>query len=81
MVIVEFQIGPGKSAMALMLRKKKPLCETEITVITNSGLCVLKGLMGVLERGVYRGELLKKRVYWPTVVYGDEINAIVLKNR
>ena len=44
-------------------------------MIVDSGLCVLKMLMGVFERGFYGSTLAKKHGYWPTGIYGDEINA------
>ena len=41
----------------------------------DSGFSVLKGLLGVFERGVYGSALVKKHIYWPTGTYGEYINA------
>ena len=37
-------------------------------------LCVLKGLIGLYEIGVYGSAVVKNRRYWPPGIYGDQIN-------
>ena len=44
-------------------------------MILDSGLCVLKLLIVMFDRGVYGSELVKKYRYLPTAVYGYIINA------
>ena len=61
--------------MSLMWNMKKPLWETGKTVITNSGFCMLRGFIGMFERGLYRSELVKKHRYRPTGIYRYGINA------
>ena len=61
--------------MALMCRTTKPLRGKGKMVIMDSGFCVLKVLVGIYERGVYGISVTKKRIYWPEVIYGDQINA------
>ena len=61
--------------MALMLRIMKPLWRTGKTVITDSGFCVLRGLVFMLSRGIYDSELVKKSRYRPTGIYGYGITA------
>ena len=43
-------------------------------MITDSGFCVLKGLLETRKRGVYGIVLIKKRRYWPRGFYGYAIN-------
>ena len=52
-----------------MGKMTKQLLGTGQTVITDSGLCVLKGLIGMYERGVYGSPVVKKRGYWPPGMY------------
>ena len=39
-----------------------------------SGLCVLKGLLGMRKRGFHGSELIKMRLYWPRGFHGYGIN-------
>ena len=43
-------------------------------MIIESGLCVLKVLIHMYERGVYGSAVAKKRIYQPAGIYGDKIN-------
>ena len=43
-------------------------------MIIESGLCVLKVLIHMYERGVYGSAVAKKRIYQPAGIYGDDIN-------
>ena len=70
----DFEIGPGISTMALMWRMNKPLWRIGKTVIMGSGFCVLKWLIGMYDRGVYGSTVAKKYRYWPSGIYGDQIN-------
>ena len=53
----------------------KQLCGTVKKVITEIGLCVLKGLVDIYDRLVYGSSLVKNYIYWPTGIYVDQINA------
>ena len=45
----------------------------------DSSLCVLKGLIGMLETGMYGRVFVKKFINRKTVIYGYEINAHCFK--
>ena len=66
--------------MALMQRMTKLLWGIGKIVIMDSGICVIKGLIGMFWRGFYGITLMKKCIYWPTGIYGDETNAHCEKN-
>ena len=53
----------------------KQLWRTLNKVITESGFCVLKGLVYIYDRVVYGSSLVKNCIYWPTGIYVDQINA------
>ena len=40
----------------------------------DSGFFMLKGLIVIYEIGVYGSAVVKKRRYWTSVMYGDQIN-------
>ena len=61
--------------MTLMGRMAKPLWEIWKTVIMDSVFCVLEGLIGMYDIGVYGSSLVKKRGYWPSGINGNQINA------
>ena len=44
-------------------------------VIMDSGFFVLNFFIGIYKRGVYGSEVVKKSIYWPLVIYVDQINA------
>ena len=48
-------------------------------VIMESGLCVLKGFIGMYERGVFGSSVTKKRIYWQSVINEDQIEANVFE--
>ena len=75
----EFESGPLTSTMAFVWRITKPVWVTGKMVIMESGLCVLKGFIGMYERGVYGSAEKKKRRYLPEGMYGDQINAHYIK--
>ena len=60
--------------MELMCNMKKPLWVTVKTSIMESSLCVLKGLVGMLDIGIYGSLLVKKFRYWTTGIHRYEIN-------
>ena len=60
--------------MVLMCRTTKKLWGSGKKVITESGFCVLKILIGMFARGVYGSSLVKNCRYWPAGIYGYEIN-------
>ena len=37
-------------------------------LIIDSGFCVLKGLIGLIKKGLFAFFVIKKRRYWPSVV-------------
>ena len=70
-----FQGGMGSPAMTLMCNMIKPLWVTVKTHIMDSSLCVLKGLVGILDIGIYGRLLVKKYRNWKTGIHRYEINA------
>ena len=48
------------------MRKTKPQFGTGKDLVTYSGLCVLKGLVGMLAHGVYRTTVVKKKYIGPS---------------
>ena len=61
--------------MEFLCSMAKPLWITRKTVIMDSGFFVLKGLIGMYERGLYGSVVVNKHIYWPPGIYGDQINA------
>ena len=61
-----FQGGLGAPSMTLMCNMPKQLWVTGKTYIMESSLCVLKGLVGMLDIGIYGSLLVKKFRYWTT---------------
>ena len=45
----------------------------------DSGFCVLRGLVGMFEIIFYGSSLMNKQIYWPKVIYADEINSCCKK--
>ena len=70
-----YQGGMGTPAMELMYNMKKPLWVTGKTYIMVSSLCVLKGLVGMLDISIYGRSLVKKFRNWKTGIHRYEINA------
>ena len=60
--------------MELMCNMKKPLWVTGNTYIMDISLCVLKGLVGMLDMVIYGSLLVKKFRNWKTDIYDYEIN-------
>ena len=52
----------------LMARVKNPLWGTGKLVVMDNGLCVIEGLIPMVEKGVLGSALIKKRRYWPKEV-------------
>ena len=50
----------------LVMRTTKPQFGTGKDVVTDSGFCVLKGLVGMLAHGVYRTTVVKKKDIGPS---------------
>ena len=67
--------------MELMCNMTKPLWVTGKTYIMDISLCVLKGLVGMLDIGIYGSLFVKKFRNWKTGVHRYEINAHCLKNK
>ena len=49
-----------------MMRNTKPLFGIGKAVVTDNGFCVLKGLVGMVARGVYRTMVVKKKDIGPS---------------
>ena len=68
------QAGPlefgnlGGKTVGLLLRMMKSYVATVRYVILDSGLCVLKGLIGLRKKGVSACAVIKKRRYWTYTV-------------
>ena len=60
--------------MSLMWSLKDTWWGTRKSVIAESGLYVLRGLIGMFYRGVYDIALVNKHIYWSTRIYEKEIN-------
>ena len=75
LVSQDFQGGMEVLAMSLMSNTKKPLWVTVNTYIVHSSLCVLKGLFGMIDIGIYSRLLVKKFRNWKTGIHRYEINA------
>ena len=70
LVSQDFQGGLGVLAMELMFNMTKPLWVTGKTYIMDSSLCVLKGLVGMLDICIYGSLLVKKFINLKTGLYG-----------
>ena len=70
-----FQGGLGTPAMELMCNMTKPLWVTGKTYIMDSRLCVFKGLVGMLDIGIYGKLFVKKFKKGKTGIHRYEINA------
>ena len=71
----------GKMAMELMCNMTKPLWLTGKRAIIEINLHVLKGLVGMLDLGIYGSVLVKTFRSWKTCICGYEINAHWLNNK
>ena len=70
------QAGPlefedlGEKTVGLLLRTMKSYFDTGRYVILDSGLYVLKGLIQLRNKGVFACSVIKKKIYWPSMVPG-----------
>ena len=71
----QFETVLGTYTMALMCMMNKSLWVTGKKVIMYSCFYVLKGFIGVYYIGFYGSRAVKKCNYWPSGIYGDQINA------
>ena len=71
----DFQGVLGTPDMELMCNMTKPLWVTGKTYNMDSSLCVLKGLVGMLDTCMYGSLLVKKFRNWKTVIHIYETNA------
>ena len=60
----EFETSPNMKMVGLMLTLTSVQWSTGMSVIMDSGFCVLKGPLEMRKRGVYGSALIKKRRYW-----------------
>ena len=63
----------GKT-VGLMLRMCETIFSTGEYVVLDSGFFVSKGIIALLEVGVYAAAIIKKQKYWPKGVTGDAID-------
>ena len=70
-----FQSGLGTPAMEFMWNMTKPLWVPGKTSIMDSSLCLLKGLVGMLDMVIYGSVLVKKFRNRKAGIYGYETNA------
>ena len=63
----------GKT-VGTMLRCTRPIWNCSKVVIIDSGLCVTKGLVKLLNKVVFGAAPVKKRRYWLANIKGDAIN-------
>ena len=71
----DFQGRQGTPAMKLMCNMTKPLWVTGKTYIMDSSLCVLKGLVGMIDIGIHGILLAKNFRNWKTGIHRYEINS------
>ena len=62
--------------MGLMIRMTNPLFGKGEAVVLESGVCVLKGLVGMLAHGVYGTTVTKKKRYWAKYCKGYSIEEL-----
>ncbi len=65
----------------LLLGMKEPLHGSGKVVTSDSGFCVMKGVMALHKKGVFFQSLIKKCWYWLVQVPGDQINAFMMTKR
>ena len=70
--ILEFEDLGGKT-VGLLLRMMKRYFATGRYVILDSGFCVLKGLIQLRKKGVSACDVIKKRIYCPSVVPDNDM--------
>ena len=70
----EPETSSNTKMVVLMLQLDISQWRTGKTVIMESALCFIKGLLEIRKRGVYGGALIKKRHYWTRSVNGEGIN-------
>ncbi len=59
----------------------EPLHGSGKVVTSDSGICVMKGVMALHKKGVFFQSLIKKCWYWPAQVPGDQIDAFMMMKR
>ena len=57
----------------LMVRMTDPLWDTGKVVVMYSGVCVLEGLVSMVEKGVLGSALIQNWCFWPKGVPVEEI--------
>ena len=74
LVRIESEAVLLKSTMSLIWRMNKLLWGTGKMVIVFNGFCVIKGLIGMYDIGVYGSAVAKTCRYRPAGIYGDRTN-------
>ena len=54
--------------MKLFLCMMKSYFATGRYVIIDSGFCVLKGLIQLRKKGIFACAVIKKKIYWPSMM-------------
>lgn len=66
----KYEAEYGKTG-GLLLRMLESYFNTGRYVVLDSGFCVLMAIVGLFQKGLYAGALIKKRKYWPKYVPGQ----------
>ena len=69
---LEFEDLGGKTVV-LLLRMIKSYFATVGYAILDSVFCVLKGLIQLMKKGIFSCAVIKKIIYWPSVVPGKDM--------
>ena len=65
---------PNTKVIGLVLRLTGVKWRTGKAVIMYSSFCVLKVILEIRKKGVYRSTFIKMRLYWYRGVHGDVFN-------
>ena len=71
-LMIEFDNLGGKT-VGLLLQMLKSYFARGKYVVLDSGFCVLKGIGELRKSGLFACGLIKKQLYWPTLIAGDAI--------
>ena len=63
----------GKTG-GLLLRMLQSYFNTGRYVVLDSGFCVLQAIVGLYQKDIFAGALIKKRKFWPKLIPGAAID-------
>ena len=66
------EFGEIGKTVGTMMRYKMPIWNCKKLFIMDSDLCVTKGLVDLLKKGIFRSALINNRIYW------TEISRVIL---